>query len=196
MELAGRALALLGGVAFFVAIVLINGGYIYKTTCPTPTGGSESSWSYNIDDVIPYSRSAPAPCSTHSVSRLALSWTGIWSLGHTATPVKITAADKQAAVVLGAATKATSTEFAREKSASAAITKEMKAKGVTQAVEAKLVSLIKGSITKWEPSKPESISQLRRPTSSCLKRGSCSQRTSATKRRATNCSSPARPARP
>jgi hypothetical protein len=156
MELAGRMIdrvfvivPLIGGALFVLALVAINGGYVYRTDCPKPTGGSDSSWSYNINDIIPYTRSADAPCSTHSLSRLALSWTGIWSLGHTVKPVTITAADKQAAVVLGAATKAVSTEYARETTASAAITQEIKAKGATQAVEAKLASLIKGSITKW-----------------------------------------------
>jgi hypothetical protein len=61
--LAGRALGLLGGVAVALVIILINTGYIYKTTCQTPSGGSESSWSYNIDDILPYSRSASPPCS-------------------------------------------------------------------------------------------------------------------------------------
>ncbi|TMC50039.1 MAG: hypothetical protein E6J20_17635 [Chloroflexi bacterium] len=140
---------LIGGALFFLAVIAINGGYVYKTTCPRPTGGNDSSWSYNIDDIVPYTRTVSPPCSTHSASRLALSWVGIWSLGHGATPVKITTADKQEAVALGAATKATADEYARENAASAAITKEMQAKGVTRALEDKLVAFVKGSITKW-----------------------------------------------
>lgn len=64
-------------LAASVVVFLANGGYVYKTTCPLPAGGSQSSWTWAIDDVIPYTRQTAAPCVSHSGARLLLSALGI-----------------------------------------------------------------------------------------------------------------------
>jgi hypothetical protein len=110
--------SVLGGIAFVIVFALINGGYVYKTTCPLASGGSESSWTYAINDIIPYTRSTNAPCHGHTGTRLALSGLGIWPLGHKSTTHELTAEDQQAAESLRVATSAITAEYAFERQTS------------------------------------------------------------------------------
>lgn len=74
--------AIFGGLFIVVVVLVANGGYVYKTTCPTSAGGTQTSWTYNINDVIPYVDSASAPCVSHTATRLLISAIGIAPLGH------------------------------------------------------------------------------------------------------------------
>ncbi len=100
----GYVASLLGGAAVIVALVLVNGGYVYKTTCPLASGGSQTSWTYGINDIVPYIRKTKAPCYSHTGTRLALSWVGIRPLGHSTKSKAITAEDRAAADSLQVAT--------------------------------------------------------------------------------------------
>jgi hypothetical protein len=105
---------------------------------------------YGIVDILPYIRSTSPPCSSHTGTRLALSWIGVWSLGNSTKAVAITPADRAAAEGLRVATSATSTEYAQESAASAAATREMKAKGVTTAIRQKLIRSVNDAIAAWQ----------------------------------------------
>lgn len=146
MEFLGRFLA---GAVVVVAVVLVNGGYVYETTCPLASGATQSSWTYGINDIIPYIRSTTPPCYSHTATRLALSWVGIAPLSHSTRPKTITAADRQAASFLAIAVSATSTEYAQETVAAKALTQEMRAKGVTPALRQKLIRLINEATAAW-----------------------------------------------
>ncbi len=137
--------AALGGVTLGLgAFALINGGYVYKTTCPLASGGSQTSWTYAIVDILPYIRRTKEPCHSHTSTRLALSGIGIWPLGHSTTKARATTAgDREAVESLRVATAEITTEYARERRLSAAFTKEAKAKGFTPAIRQKLIRLLK-----------------------------------------------------
>lgn len=70
-------LRVLGVGAIALIFLLINGGYVYRTKCPLPSGGTQTSWTYGINDILPYIRSTSAPCKSHTGTRLALSAIGI-----------------------------------------------------------------------------------------------------------------------
>jgi hypothetical protein len=130
--------SVLGGIAFVILFALINGGYVYKTTCPLASGGSESSWTYAINDIIPYTRSTDAPCHGHTGTRLALSGIGIWPLGHSAKTHELTEQDQLAVESLRIATSEITSEYARERRVSSDISSEAKANGLTPALYRKL----------------------------------------------------------
>jgi hypothetical protein len=83
-----RLLSSLGGalgvVLVVVVIVLVNGGYVYRTQCPHLQGSTETSWSYHINDIAPYVGYSRSGCQVHTATRLALDWVGVWKL-HAAT---------------------------------------------------------------------------------------------------------------
>jgi hypothetical protein len=66
--------------------VLVNGGFVYKTSCATADGHTVTHWSYAISDVIPYIGYAESGCQSHTATRELLSAVGVWPLGskHTA----------------------------------------------------------------------------------------------------------------
>jgi len=128
----------LGGVAVVVALLLVNGGYVYKTTCPLASGGSQSSWTYGINDIIPYIRKTSPPCRSHTGTRLALSGIGIWPLGHGTKAETLTTEDQKAVRSLQVATAEITREYARERRFTAALRREARAKGVTPAIRAKI----------------------------------------------------------
>jgi len=107
--------SLAGGAAAVVIALLLNLGYVYKTSCPSGT-----SWHYSaLDDVIPYTRQAAAPCHTHSATRLALSAIGIAKVKETSGTGASATADKanqQAADTLREATAVITAEYARQRS--------------------------------------------------------------------------------
>lgn len=108
----------LGAIAVAVVFLAANGGYVYKTTCPLPAGGKESSWTYAINDILPYIRQTSAPCESHTATRLLLSAVGIARLGsrHAASnPSSSGVADTRIVKSLAAATSAIDAEFARER---------------------------------------------------------------------------------
>jgi hypothetical protein len=75
---------LLTGAGVVLVLLLVNGGFVYKTTCPLASGGTQTSWTWAINDIIPYTRSTSPPCSSHTATRLLLSTVGAWPL-HRAT---------------------------------------------------------------------------------------------------------------
>ena len=119
-----RALAGAGAVA---AVLLVNGGYIYKTSCPLSSGGTQTSWTYGINDLLPYIRSTSAPCTSHTATRLALSAIGIARI---ANPASATKTDVLGARALGAVTAAINSEYALERRQ---ITQLKKKSGLSQA---------------------------------------------------------------
>jgi hypothetical protein len=79
-----RLLAALGtlatGTAVLLAIVAINGGYVYRTQCLHVGGSTESSWSWRINDLIPYLGYSRSGCEVHTATRWALDAVGVWSI--------------------------------------------------------------------------------------------------------------------
>src|SRR6266508_2071649 len=73
-------LLLMGTVG--IAALLLNGGYVYKTSCPLASGGTQTTWTYGIDDILPYIRHTSEPCTAHTGTRLVLSAIGIAPLGN------------------------------------------------------------------------------------------------------------------
>ena len=116
MDVVSWLTATLGGIVVAIGVVtaflVVNGGYVDKTTCPGGGGGTQTSWSWGIDDIIPYSRTTTPPCVSHTATRLLISWVGISSLNSGAT--KTTDADgafvKQASPIL----RDISAEFVQE----------------------------------------------------------------------------------
>lgn len=75
-----RIAGLLSGVAVVLVIVLVNGGYVYKTTCQQPNGSTTTGWDYRINDVIPYFGFSQSGCKAHTATREVLSAIGLWKL--------------------------------------------------------------------------------------------------------------------
>jgi hypothetical protein len=141
----------LGGAVVLAAVLIINGGFVYKTTCPTPTGGHTTSWTYGIDDIVPYTRKTDPPCYSHTGTRLLLSAVRIWPLANgTAKTNPVTATDRAAAESLGTAVSAISTEYTRERKLVASLTSEARAQGVTPAVRRRFVRLLAGTVAALE----------------------------------------------
>jgi hypothetical protein len=154
-----RALGVVGGVVGFVVIFLfINGGYVYRTKCPLPSGGTQTSWTYGINDVIPYVRSTSAPCKSHSGTRLALSAVGVWPIhdGFSASSSHVTQQDREAADALANATTALSAELKREQRLTNELRDQARAAGgATPAIQHKLLSLITADVTRFEAIKTD-----------------------------------------
>ena len=72
-----RLLGIAAGSVVVLVLLVVNGGYVYKTTCPNSGGSETTSWVYGIDDVLPYTRSTSPPCYSHTATRLLLSSIGI-----------------------------------------------------------------------------------------------------------------------
>jgi hypothetical protein len=89
-EVAGKILGAAGGLIMALVVltvaVLVNGGFVYKTSCATADGHTITHWSYAISDVIPYIGYAESGCQSHTGTRELLSAVGVWPLGskHTA----------------------------------------------------------------------------------------------------------------
>ena len=147
--------SILGGIAFVAVLLLVNGGYVYKTTCPLASGSNQVTWSYGINDLVPYIRSTDPPCRSHTTTRLALSVIGIWPLGHGTTQASPTAADHAAADSLQTATAAITAEYARERTHSAALRQEANTDGVTPVVRQKFVSYLNEGETALQSIKVE-----------------------------------------
>jgi hypothetical protein len=116
---AGVLLAWTAGLSLFL---LINGGYVYKTTCPLPSGGKQSSWTWTINDILPYIRQTEEPCTSHTATRLFVSAVGIAPLDSEQDQAaldtsKVTAGDALGADSLRDATAAINAEFDRERAA-------------------------------------------------------------------------------
>jgi len=71
---------IIGALTVAALFLLVNGGYVYKTQCPLPGGSVTASWTYGINDILPYIRTTSAPCVSHTGTRLALSALSIWPL--------------------------------------------------------------------------------------------------------------------
>jgi hypothetical protein len=124
-------LRLLGGAAFVAAILLANGGYVYRTKCPLPSGGTQTSWTYGINDILPYIRSTSAPCKSHTGTRLALNEIGLWPVhdGFSAPSTHVAEEDRDAANALARATTAITVEYAREGKVGKALRNDINAHG-------------------------------------------------------------------
>jgi hypothetical protein len=118
-----------GGVAGI--FLLVNGGYVYRTKCPLPSGGTQTNWAYRINDVLPYIGRTSAPCKSHTGTRLALSAAGLWPVhdGFSASSTHVTPEDKAAANGLAQATAAINVEYERERKLGAKLNNEVKAHG-------------------------------------------------------------------
>ena len=139
------------GLFVVALLLLINGGYVYETKCPLASGGTQTSWSYGINDLIPYTRQTSEPCSAHTGTRLALSAVGIAPLGEddeSATSDDLPSeADQQAADSLRVATSAITAEYARQRSEISSITDGT----LTQRERQKrAVSTLRGAIRRYE----------------------------------------------
>jgi hypothetical protein len=122
----------LGVIGFVVIVLFFNTGYVYRTKCPLPSGGTQTSWTFGIDDVIPYIRSTSAPCKSHTGTRLALNEVGVWPIHDgfsAASSSPVTQEDKAAAAALAKATAALSAEYTHERKLGAAIHDEIRAHG-------------------------------------------------------------------
>ena len=97
----------MGSAAVLAVVAAVNLGYLYKTACPTGTH-----WSWTINDVVPYTRTANAPCVSHSAGRLLVSWVGISKLGGSRS---VDAADSAFVKQTSGVLSDISTEFARER---------------------------------------------------------------------------------
>lgn len=142
--------SLVGGVALLLTLLLVNGGYIYKTSCPLSSGGTQTNWTYGIDDIVPYVRSTSPPCSDHTGTRLLLSAVGIWPLGKGTAAQTITPSDLAAAGVLEVATSAINLEFAQERTQMAPITRKIDDLGLTAGNRQELVGAIERSVVVFQ----------------------------------------------
>lgn len=115
------------GTVVILALLVVNGGYVYKTTCPNASGGSTTGWTYGINDVLPYIRTTSAPCSSHTATRLLVSAVGIAPLGHHAS---FSAADMRKnqtlATTLGSVNAAINREYATERAMTGTVRKLVK----------------------------------------------------------------------
>lgn len=105
--------------AFVVLILaLVNGGYVYRTQCPLPSGAIETHWTYDIGDVLPYvGRSTSAPCVSHTGTRLALSALSIAPLNsHSTSAGSGNSSDVQFAFAMSNAVVQAASIWAREQS--------------------------------------------------------------------------------
>jgi hypothetical protein len=134
----------LGVGAFVLFALLVNGGYVYRTKCPLPSGGTETSWTYGINDVLPYIRSTSAPCKSHTGTRLALSEVGVFPIhdGFSVPSSHVTQQDREAADALANATAAISTHFKRERKETTAFRHDLQAAGFTRALYARFLRIV------------------------------------------------------
>ena len=72
-------------VSVLVVLLVVNGGYVYRTQCPHVDGSTETSWRYGISDIVPYVGYSQSGCQVHTATRLLLDAIGIWKL-HDPTP--------------------------------------------------------------------------------------------------------------
>lgn len=140
--------ALFGGLFIVVAVLVANGGYVYKTTCPTSAGSTQTSWTYDINDIVPYLNSASAPCVSHSGTRLLISAVGIAPLGHHEAQYSSAeiAENKSLAGALATTTTDIDQEYAYERTQTTK-TKALAAKNRSAAL-AYAVLMIRGGITR------------------------------------------------
>ena len=71
--------------------VAINGGYIYRTQCAGAGGSTDTSWSYKINQIVPYIGYSKTGCETHTATRVALNSLGIWKFHPSPTAIDHTA---------------------------------------------------------------------------------------------------------
>jgi hypothetical protein len=131
------------GLTVAVVFLLINGGYVYRTKCPLSSGGTQTNWTYGIDDILPYIRSTSYPCKSHTGTRLLLSAVGIAKINdggsNTAPASNVTPTDAAAAEALATATSAITAEFDNERRTIAPLQTAIKSQGLTPAVKQKLL---------------------------------------------------------
>ena len=76
----GLLARLMGGAALLGAILLVNGGYVYRTQCPQVGGSIETDWTYRIYAVVPYLGYSRSGCEVHTATRIALDAIGVWKI--------------------------------------------------------------------------------------------------------------------
>lgn len=138
-------------MAGLTAFLLINLGYVYKTSCPLASGGKQTSWTWTINDILPYIRKTEPPCEAHTATRLLVSVIGIAPLGSgdrkataDAMPSK---ADQRAADSLRYATAGITSEYVRERSLTSSIT----ASGVARKERLRrLFALVRAGVTRFQ----------------------------------------------
>jgi hypothetical protein len=146
--------SIVGGALLVLAALLVNAGYVYKTSCPSGT-----SWHYSLDDSIPYTRQAAEPCHIHSATRVALSSIGVAKIKDTPEAEASTTgevANQRAADTLRSATSDITAEYAQEQSL---VTQIQNKEGSTAERQAKAAQLVIGEMTHFRAIK----SRLDRP---------------------------------
>ena len=90
-----RGLAgVVSGAAILVAVLLANGGYVYRTQCPHLGGSTETDWSYRIYAIFPYIGYSRTGCEVHTATRIALDAIGLWKIHDVGTaPPTVAATD-------------------------------------------------------------------------------------------------------
>jgi hypothetical protein len=63
---------LIGGAIVLAIVLLVNGGYVYRTKCARAGSSVETECSCQIFSFIPYSGYSRSGCEVHSSTRVAL----------------------------------------------------------------------------------------------------------------------------
>lgn len=72
--------SLIGIAGALLFILLLNGGYVYRTECPRAGGSTERDWTYRWSSVLPYIGYERTGCESHTATRLAFDALGLWTL--------------------------------------------------------------------------------------------------------------------
>jgi hypothetical protein len=149
-----RGLGTVGVVVLVVVVFLpVNGGYVYRTKCPLASGGTQTKWTYGIDDILPYIRSTSPPCHSHTGTRLVISAMGISPIhdddSTAVSKTNITPADKSAAEALATATSSISAEYDRERRAVAPLQAAFKSQGLTPELRQKFIVLFETALRRY-----------------------------------------------
>jgi hypothetical protein len=86
VRILGALSGVLGGAIAVLAILLLNGGYVYRTQCPRADGSTETTWSYKLDLAIPYIGYSRSGCESHTATRVGLDAAGLWKIRKESAP--------------------------------------------------------------------------------------------------------------
>lgn len=106
--------------AVLLLFVFANGGYVWRDDCMTARGSVETSYSYRINQLVPYLAPSEPGCSYYSGTRVLASAVGFWEIPTvrgTSTETSSTASAETARFVTGAseALEVVSRDWERQK---------------------------------------------------------------------------------
>jgi hypothetical protein len=78
--IASSLVAALGVIAVILLIVVINGGYVWRSDCATSRGTVKTSYSYSLYQLVPYLAPSESGCSYYSGTRVIASAIGFWKI--------------------------------------------------------------------------------------------------------------------